>query len=230
MSTAEHVIERPSNNPASTHPLGLIQILIKPVEFFSSLRVNRKLGMNILLILAIYGVVSFFLAKYMMQSSEITSILSPELQNGSTYNILYIGTTLLSVVQFIFNVLITTVIFKVILMFSKVGVSFKGLYHIVFIAQVPIIIGKIINLLFIEQGTMDTPVTSLGFTIQNIIESNLIVNLLTNFEIFNLWSLFLIGLGVSVCVGVSRKKSYILVFTTWGIFITLSSIIVTLVN
>lgn len=229
MNTVENAIESESihKKKTSNHPIGLIQILFQPTHYFSKLRVERKLGINILLILAIYGIVSFFLSRYLLQTNEITSMLSPELQNDSTYSLLYIGTTILSIIQFLFNIALITVIYKVVLFFLRIGITFKGLFHIVFIAQVPIILGKIVNLLFIDKGTIEMPITSLGFTFQNMIESNFLVSLFTNFEFFNLWSTLLIGWGIHVCLQMSKKKSFLIAFLTWGAFILISSLILT---
>ncbi|QHA93600.1 YIP1 family protein [Bacillus sp. N1-1] len=225
MSVAQKVAEAPERRKASYKPSSLLDVFIQPTNFFSSLRIDRKIGMNAYIILVLYGIISFFLAKDLVKSNEVISLLSPELQNESTYLILYIGTSIFSVIQLLFSLLITTALYKLILHLCKIRLTFKGLFHIVLIAQVPILIGKFINLLFIDQGTVTTPITSLGFTVQNFVDSLFLTNLFNSIEVFNIWSILLIGLGVGVCVQVSTKKSISVIALTWIGFTIIASII-----
>lgn len=215
---------------SSTNPMGLIYILTNPVSYFSNLRVNRKIGINTLIILFLYGIISFFLSKYFMRSTNVIPLLSPELRNENTFQILYIGTTILSIFQFIFSMIISTLLYKLFLFFTNIRLTFKGLLHIVIMAQVPILIGKVINLLFINQETSNIPITSLGFTTQKFIDSVFLSSIFSSLEIFNIWSVILIGLGVGVCVGVPRKKSISIILLSWLGMTSISAILVSILN
>ncbi|MFJ7938111.1 YIP1 family protein [Peribacillus sp. NPDC096622] len=215
---------------STTHPLSLIKVLLNPVTFFNKLKTERKLGINIFIILVLYGIVTFFLSQHLLMNNDISSTLPKELQNEKSQLIMVIGTTLVGIFQFVSTVLISTLIYKVILFLTQIRVTFKGLFHIVMVAQIPLIIGKMINLIFINKDTIEMPITSLGFTIKPFTESPFLLNFFSNIEIFSIWSYFIIALGTSVCIGVTRKKSMLIIFSTWLIFLTLSSFLIGFFN
>ncbi|MDW8514901.1 YIP1 family protein [Priestia flexa] len=230
MNQSEVMENKQSVSLSTTNPISLVSALFSPVKFFSQLKVQRKLGVNIFIILVLYGIITYLLSQHLLTNNEIGSMLPKELQNGKSQMIMVIGTTLVGIFQFLFTVLFSTLIYKIILSFAKVRVTFKGLFHIVMVAQIPLIIGKAINLLFINENTMEMPITSLGFTIQSWTDSVFILNFFSSLEIFSIWSYFIIALGASVCIGFSRKKSMILVFSTWLVFLTISSMLLSILN
>ncbi|MED4117245.1 YIP1 family protein [Priestia megaterium] len=230
LNESEVMEKREPISISTTNPISLVKVLLNPITFFSKLKTERKLGINIFIILALYGIVTFFLSQYLLTNNEISSSLPKELQNEKSQLIMVIGTTLVGIFQFVFTVLVSTLLYKIILFFAQIRVTFKGLFHIVMVAQIPLIIGKIINLIFINQDTVNMPITSLGFTIKPFTDSSFLLNFFSNVEIFSIWSYFIIALGTSVCIGVSRKKSMLIVFSTWLIFLTLSSVLIGFFN
>jgi len=49
--------------------------------------------------------------------------------------------------------------------------------------------------------------------------------LLAQLDLFSLWSLVVVAIGVSVCYGLSRKQGYLVAFIPWGLYVAATTII-----
>jgi uncharacterized membrane protein YeaQ/YmgE (transglycosylase-associated protein family) len=52
--------------------------------------------------------------------------------------------------------------------------------------------------------------------------------LLAQLDLFSLWSLVFVGIGMSVCYGLSRKQGYLVAFIPWGLYVAATTIITAL--
>jgi hypothetical protein len=63
--------------------------------------------------------------------------------------------------------------------------------------------------------------TSLALILPPEMEETFLFRLLGQFDVFTIWTLFLMAIGFSIVAAVDRKKAYTAVFATWGVWVLL---------
>ena len=65
--------------------------------------------------------------------------------------------------------------------------------------------------------------TSLALVLPPEMEETFLFRLLGQFDVFTIWTLFLMAIGFSIVAAVDRKKAYAGVFTIWGVWVLIAA-------
>lgn len=206
-----------------------IQLFYKPKKVFDEMKAGNGLGLvNIIVILLINTLITFIISKSAVGTSEIGALLPKELsEKQSTLTLFSVIMSVLSVIQFLFGVLIMTAIYKLLVMITSANVSFSKIFSITFLTQLPVILGKLVN--FLAQGVSienNISITSLGYTLKSLgIENTFILSLSSRFEIFSMLSFALTVMGI-YCLSNSSKKIPTIFWAAWLVLALISSFLV----
>lgn len=189
--------------------LQLVGVLVSPTQTFQILKEkNFSLGINFYMILIFNFITSYFLSKNVVSSMEFQNMLPEELQNASSLSMFSLIISFFSIFQILFTVLVTSVIYFGIYKVSKYKISLKTVFIIVFLAQLITILGKLFNSFFMVGSENTIPITSLAFPFYANESFPLsLLNLLSYVDFFNIWSLLVISIGISVATNQSFKKT-----------------------
>ncbi|KSU88332.1 hypothetical protein ABEP17_08405 [Priestia flexa] len=70
MNQSEVMENKQSVSLSTTNPISLVSALFSPVKFFSQLKVQRKLGVNIFIILVLYGIITYLLSQHLLTNNK----------------------------------------------------------------------------------------------------------------------------------------------------------------
>lgn len=135
-------------------------------------------------------------------------------------NAVIISTLVAAIFSPVVIALIVTAVIKFITMFLQENGEFKHLLCVNILAYVPIVIGQMlvaVVMLFTDAENIRNISTSFTvFLSSSISETSTIYKLFSCFDLFSIWSLILVSIGVSVVYKMKIKKSSLMVL---GIYI-----------
>ena len=107
--------------------------------------------------------------------------------------------------------------------------KFGGIFAVWFFANLPSIIKPLLGIVVVyASGTPET------FNIKNFAPTNVaaflpvmetnkaLYSLASSLDVINIWSLFLMGMGIAIVAGVKRSSGYIAVFGWWALIVLIS--------
>jgi len=107
--------------------------------------------------------------------------------------------------------------------------KFGGIFAVWFFANLPSIIKSLLGIVVVyASGTPET------FNIKNFAPTNVaaflpvmetnkaLYSLASSLDVINIWSLFLMGMGIAIVAGVKRSSGYIAVFGWWALIVLIS--------
>ncbi|PEQ53757.1 hypothetical protein COK00_16290 [Bacillus cereus] len=118
-----------------------------------------------------------------------------------------ISSTIWGIVGVMIATLVVAAIYKVFMMFYGNDTSYKKIVMIIVYADIIVIIGGLINgIIALTLGAAPTAYTSLGPLFE---KGSLVYGIGNSIEVFSLWNLVLIWLGLQVTAGLSKVKAAI---------------------
>ncbi|MEI3894273.1 MULTISPECIES: Yip1 family protein [Bacillus] len=118
-----------------------------------------------------------------------------------------ISSTIWGIVGVMIATLVVAAIYKVFMMFYGNDTSYKKIVMIIVYADIIVIIGGLINgIIALILGAAPTAYTSLGPLFE---KGSLAYGIANSIEVFYLWNLVLIWLGLQVIAGLSKVKAAI---------------------
>ncbi len=118
-----------------------------------------------------------------------------------------ISSTIWGIVGVMIATLVVAAIYKVFMMFYGNDTSYKKIVMIIVYADIIVIIGGLINgIIALILGAAPTAYTSLGPLFE---KGSLAYGIANSIEVFYLWNLVLIWLGLQVTAGLSKVKAAI---------------------
>ncbi|MCH4569124.1 Yip1 family protein [Bacillus sp. LS15-K4] len=118
-----------------------------------------------------------------------------------------ISSTIWGIVGVMIATLVVAAIYKVFMMFYGNDTSYKKIVMIIVYADIIVIIGGLINgIIALILGAAPTAYTSLGPLFE---KGSLVYGIANSIEVFYLWNLVLIWLGLQVTAGLSKVKAAI---------------------
>ncbi|MFE9080460.1 Yip1 family protein [Bacillus mobilis] len=118
-----------------------------------------------------------------------------------------ISSTIWGIVGVMIATLVVAAIYKVFMMFYGNDTSYKKIVMIIVYADIIVIIGGLINgIIALILGAAPTAYTSLGPLFE---KGSLAYGIANSIEVFYLWNLVLIWLGLQVTAGLSKMKAAI---------------------
>lgn len=103
--------------------------------------------------------------------------------------------------------------------------------HVGLISTISLIVTGLMYLISGE-FLLDRPITSLASLLPDSMKMTMLDGLLLNFEVFSIWRLILIAIGIQEISGLSRKKAFVIVGIIYsiGIILTCGSLLLSTVS
>ncbi|MED0996583.1 Yip1 family protein [Bacillus mobilis] len=137
-----------------------------------------------------------------------------------------ISSTIWGIVGVMIATLVVAAIYKVFMMFYGNDTSYKKIVMIIVYADIIVIIGGLINgIIALILGAAPTAYTSLGPLFE---KGSLAYGIANSIEVFYLWNLVLIWLGLQVTAGLSKVKAAIPIIVLFIIKAVFLAVIVVL--
>ncbi|WP_144597541.1 Yip1 family protein [Bacillus cereus] len=206
----------------------LLGIIISPGLQFERMKMSEKVWGMFFLVALLQGLVGAF-GTYVMNTSPEGIKMKKELgglvgQGSLTLEIIYGAIS--GFVEAMIGALFVAGIYKVFIMLFGNDTSYKTLLTIIVYTNIVLIIGGLINtILNLIFGGGATEYTSLGplFT-----EGSFAYEIGTTVEVFYVWNLVLIWLGLQITAGLSKVKAAIpimILFIIFAIIILITNIL-----
>jgi hypothetical protein len=101
-------------------------------------------------------------------------------------------------------------------------VTFKKMFSLVCHSSLIGVLASIIKVpIMFVKGSMSVH-TSLALIVPNMSTTSNVFQLLSKVDIFTIWQVYLVGLGLSIMSGISSKKSTISIFLLWVVWVAIS--------
>lgn len=206
----------------------ILNVYFNPLETFKQL--NEKPDWIIPISITLIVIVAFTMlalpkiilperAKMIEESDRIPEEFKEKQLEQLEGSLPYVTTPLAIIIfSFILLFLQSSIFLFVFLMFGN-RTPFKKVLAVVsysYLVGVPEIILKT-SLMFIRKTAR--VFTSLALVVPNLEMDSALFRVLSRIDIFMIWQLSLVALGCSVIYGVSRKKSFGIIFGLWGLWL-----------
>lgn len=209
-------------------------IIVSPNETFAY--INEKptwwLPLTTLIIISIgYILVTF---PSIIIPEKISTIMSnPAIQNLtdaqkakilSTSNIL-IRSIIGAIISTPIYLLLKGVIFYFAIIVTGYEIKFRKMFSLTVWAGIITSLGIVVKTALTVIKHSSNVYTSLAVFLPNLDKSSSLFVFLNNFEIFTLWNLTLIGLGLGVITKLNKKKSTTIVFVLWILWVLINTFV-----
>ncbi|CUB12800.1 Yip1 domain protein [Bacillus cereus] len=208
----------------------LLGMFTSPSQQFEKIKTREKVWGIFFLVAFLQGILGG-LSKYVMYSStEMVQMRNEfgELAGKSTLTEEIISGIASNFVGAIIGTLFIAAIYKVFMVFFGNDTSYKTLLNIVIYTNIILIVGGLINtILSFIVGDGSTQYTSLGAIIS---EGTFAYGIGTAIEIFYIWNLVLVWLGLQITAGLSKVKAaipIIILFIIKIVFFTAIMVLIT---
>lgn len=212
--------------PCKTNNFNILKIIHSPFIFFEYTKNSSKHVFNVFFIIFFNAVATWFFTSQLETSPQLQSILSTNknIINPTFLLVLKAIMTLGSFIPLLFNCLVNSFFLFILILTVKETISFRKLYYIIFLSQIPLIFKKILIVIpgFINNEMV--PITSLGYILDSTNSNKFFIGILSQLEVFNVWSVFLVGIGLFTFANINKKKSFVLSFSFWIVMILISSL------
>jgi hypothetical protein len=188
------------------------KVLYKPIDTLEKI---RKPSVNTTVIILFMAIIQGIVVYNLINSDLLIQMVDIE-ENIPQGLLVSIITVFQLFVTFI-NVVVMTLIFKLISKFFFGSINIAKLMYLVLLSQIPIFIGLLINSFFTtsmtSQGTI-LSVFSLGYLGSLFTENDLLLQTMNVFELFDVWAALIIARGLYVFGSTkSLKSSFIIAFS-----------------
>ena len=200
---------------------GLVDVVLKPATFFEELRAQPKVLVPLLAVICL-AVLFFIFTKDIIYTMQMNSpegqkqmqnlTMTPQMEKVIKYQIVIFGSITLSLV-----VLIAAALAYFWGNFVFAGkAAFKQLFSVALYGEWIIALGMIVGLpIIIAKDTLIAPF-SLGVLAAGQGLDSFAYTALSKIDLFGIWEIIVIGIGLSAVYGVPRKKGYLLSLLSIG--------------
>ncbi|WP_263701991.1 Yip1 family protein [Bacillus thuringiensis] len=194
---------------ASGEKPSLFGMITSPGLQFERMKTSEKVWVMFFLVAVLQGLVGGLTAYVTHTSPEMIEMqkkLGALAEQGSLVSKV-ISSTIWGTVGVMIATLVVAAIYKVFMMFYGNDTSYKKIVMIIVYADIIVIIGGLINdIIALILGAAPTAYTSLGPLFE---KGSLAYGIGNSIEVFYLWNLALIWLGLQVTTGLSKVKAAI---------------------
>lgn len=241
MVTGDNEIVKVSENVESKSKYDFIEdlkqiwnIIISPNKTFAYIDENPTwwLPLTTLIVISIgYILITF---PSIVIPEKINAIMSnPAIQNLSDAQKTKILTTSNILIRSIIGALISTPIYLLLksaifyftIIVTGYEIKFRKMFSLTVWAGIITSLGIIVKTLLTLVKHSSDVYTSLVVFLPNLDKGSALFSFLNSFEIFTLWNLSLIGLGLGVITKLDKKKSTIIVFVLWLLWILINTFV-----
>ncbi len=209
-------------------------IIVSPNETFKYINEQPTwwLPLTILILISIAYILITFPS--IIIPEKINSIMSnPAIQNLSEAQKTKLLTTSNILIRSIVGAIISTPIYlllKAAIFYFTVVVTgyeikFKKIFSLTVWSGIITSLGVIVKTLLTIMKHSSQVYTSLAVFLPGMNNKSVLFAFLNNFEIFTLWNLALIGVGIGVITKMDKKKSTTLVFVLWLLWVIINTFI-----
>lgn len=187
----------------------LFGMITSPGLQFERMKTSEKVWVMFFLVAVLQGLVGGLTAYVTHTSPEMIEMqkkLGALAEQGSLVSKV-ISSTIWGTVGVMIATLVVAAIYKVFMMFYGNDTSYKKIVMIIVYVDIIVIIGELINdIIALILGAAPTAYTSLGPLFE---KGSLAYGIANSIEVFYLWNLALIWLGLQVTAGLSKVKAAI---------------------
>lgn len=186
----------------------LIKLLFAPSQAFNNFIIEKRYKKIIILIFFMYLFESIVFSKNIVQIDRSISSLF----NQNTINIIAVFSSLLYSIVFLLDSFISAIFYKIAMKLFKLEISLKNLYLINLISQITLLSGKALDLIVKNYSAI--PYTSISNVLSKFITNSAIVSCISNIDIFFIWNILLISIGIAVVTKKNLKATLFIVILT----------------
>jgi hypothetical protein len=204
-----------ANNDKGLSLKGLFEVFFKPGQLFEKIKNNPKIlipyiGILILAMISMY-LMSNALIKMQIESPELQERLQGQPLPASAVNIMRISIYVVGVLATMLIPLVAALFAMFFGNFVMAGKArFKQLLSVMIYGQFLFEIGALIASFFIySKGQMMAPF-SLAFLASGQGFQSLAFIALSKIDLFNIWEIIVVGIGLAAIYGFNRNKGYVL--------------------
>ncbi|WP_238903279.1 YIP1 family protein [Clostridium sp. YIM B02506] len=203
----------------------LLSLIISPFNAFEKIMKSNKYKLIFILIVSIYFIEAVFISKDSLLKADLGKI-NASLESEEVVIVFSIISATIGIFTFLGNILVSSIIYNVAGKLLDFQIGLKKFFLVSIISQISILFGRALDLCI--KNYSGIPITSLGQVVSKIGFNSDITQLLANIDVFYIWNLSLITIGVSVFSKKSIKDSLMLVIIT-NIIIFLISLLITII-
>jgi hypothetical protein len=128
--------------------------------------------------------------------------------------------TVITIVTTVISIYVAALIYKILSRIFGSRIKYKQVVSVYCLSMMPIAIGEVLKWLYMA-------VTGKPVGVSYLVKPTLLNGVLDKFDIFNIWQIILLTIGISIVGKVSKKKSFAIVAILFAlnVFITLHSYI-----
>lgn len=204
--------------------LALISVLYSPAETFRQYKKEPKFWLKLILLSLVLGLFSYlsFLILPDTMMSELEEELPPELMDEkmmAAASVLGgVSAALGGAIGFFVLILVTAFFLFMLTRLAQWDLSYKEVLAITTLAQAPVILYSLINLIASAITGELTSVTSLAFLAvfsSGAETGSFLYHLLISIDLFTIWSYVLMGFGLAIFAGAALRKGILLSLGYW---------------
>lgn len=201
---------------------GFFEVFYKPGKFFENLKNNPKIIIPYILLLILSFIMMYLvldvMLKIAMESDQLRDRLQgqpvpPQLEKIISINVLAGGVLAIILTPLLAAAL--AIFFGNFVMAGKA--RFKQILSVMIYGELLYIVGGLISAVLIAvQGKFMSPF-SLGVLAINQGIDSIAFIALSKIDLFNIWEIIVVGIGLAAVYGFNRKKGYVLSVLSMGI-------------
>ncbi len=223
MTSEFHVAESvPATKDRMLGFRGLLDVIVRPAAFFEQLKTQPKVLVPLVMML-VAAILFFLLTKDIIYAMQMSSpeaqkrmegvTLTPQMEGVIKYQIVIFGSITLAVVVLVAAAL---AFFWGNFVFAGKA-SFKQLFSVALYGEWIVALGMLIGLpIILAKDALMAPF-SLGVMAADQGIDSFAYTALSKIDVFGIWEIIVIGIGLSVIYGVPRKRGYILSLLSVGL-------------
>lgn len=204
----------------------IINIFFSPSKVFPSLKEKPSWAMPLAIVLvfvALTAVVTVIATKDMAQARQEEmlkerGLTDEQIQQAKTF----MSGPMPVVFGAIFAIIVTTIILLLFALLINVLIpplggagGFAKVFSVVSYAALVKVPGSIIRIILVLMTKSLYATTSLAAFTPNLARHSLVFQLLTNLDIFIIWEMLLVSLGIHITNDLKKNNSYLLIFGIW---------------
>jgi hypothetical protein len=204
----------------------MINIFFSPTKVFPSLKEKPSWALPLVIVLvfvALTAVVTVIATKDMAQARQEEmlkerGLTDEQIQQAKTF----MSGPLPVVFGAIGAIILTTIILLLFALLINVLIpplggagGFAKVFSVVSYAALVKVPGSIIRIILVLMTKSLYATTSLAAFMPNLARHSLVFQLLTNLDIFIIWEMLLVSLGIHITNDLKKNNSYLLIFGIW---------------
>jgi hypothetical protein len=208
--------------------VNIINIFASPTEAFQTIKDKPKWLLAFVVIVVVYAVCGFYLLPY---SQKITiETLSAKLSDDQVQQAIslserfrYVGLLLVPLPLFVKWLFVSAFLYFGAVIMNAQPLPFKTVFAVAVYAELILVLMSIFNMLLLQLKGVEAvhtvtdlqAVVGLDCFLTDKLHHITLFALLSNFNVFSIWYIVTLSIGISIIGSLAKWKSVVLVCTVW---------------